>query len=73
MESKVLVERVRDLNDRRSVLIRLTPHGREVVDRLLSLNLAFAAHMLEPLDTTQREQLANMLRILLESFGDNTL
>jgi len=73
MESKGLVERVRDLDDRRSVLIRLTPHGREVVDRLLSLNLAFAARMLEPLDTTQREQLANMLRILLESFGDTSL
>lgn len=73
MESKGLVERVRDRDDRRSVLIRLTPHGREVVDRLLSLNLAFAAHMLEPLDAARREQLADMLRTLLESFGDNEL
>jgi DNA-binding MarR family transcriptional regulator len=73
MESKGLVERVRALDDRRSVLIRLTPHGREVVDQLLGLNLAYAAHMLEPLDAAQREQLADMLRTLLESFGDTSL
>jgi DNA-binding MarR family transcriptional regulator len=73
MESKGLVERVRALDDRRSVLIRLTPHGLEVVDQLLGLNLAYAAHMLEPLDPVQREQLADMLRTLLESFGDTSL
>ncbi len=73
MESKGLVERVRALDDRRSVLIRLTPHGREVVDQLLSLDLAYAAHMLEPLEPIQREQLAAMLRTLLESFGDTSL
>src|SRR5260370_42576228 len=31
MEVKGLVERVRDLDDRRSVHIRLTPHGRELL------------------------------------------
>jgi hypothetical protein len=29
--------------------------------------------MLEPLDPAQREQLADMLRTLLESFGDTSL
>ncbi|WP_306085101.1 MarR family winged helix-turn-helix transcriptional regulator, partial [Nocardia cyriacigeorgica] len=33
MEAKGLVERVRDPHDRRSVRVRLTAHGVEIVDR----------------------------------------
>ncbi|HLG77752.1 MAG TPA: MarR family transcriptional regulator [Ktedonobacteraceae bacterium] len=73
MEEKGLVERVPDPSDRRSVRIRLTPHGREIVDGLLSLHLAYAARMLQPLDPEAREQLASALRTLLESFGDTSL
>lgn len=73
MEVKGLVERVRDLGDRRLVRVRLTPHGREVVDGLLSLHLANAARMLRPLDPVECEQLASALRTLLESFGDTSL
>ncbi len=73
MEAKGLVERVRDQGDRRSVRIRLTPHGREVVDSLLGLHFANAVRMLQPLDPVEREQLANGLRTLLESLGDTSL
>lgn len=73
METKGLVERVRDQDDRRSVRIRLTPHGREVVDSLLDLHFANAVRMLQPLDPVEREQLANGLRTLLESLGDTSL
>ncbi len=73
MEEKGLVERVPDPSDRRSVRIRLTPHGREIVDGLLSLHLAYAERMLQPLDPEAREQLASALRTLLESFGDTSL
>ena len=73
MEVKGLVERVRDLDDRRSVLVRLTPHGREVVDGLLSPHLANAAQMLRSLNPEECEQLASTLRKLLESFGDISL
>lgn len=73
MEAKGLVERVRDQDDRRSVHIRLTPHGREVVDSLLDLHFANAVRMLQPLDHAEREQLANGLRTLLESLGDTSL
>jgi DNA-binding MarR family transcriptional regulator len=73
MEAKGLVERVRDQDDRRSVRIRLTPHGREVVDSLLELHFANAVRMLQPLDPAERELLANGLRTLLESLGDTSL
>jgi DNA-binding MarR family transcriptional regulator len=73
MEVKGLVERVRDLDDRRSVRVRLTQHGREVLDGIFSLHIANAERMLQPLDPEQREQLVSALRILLESFGDTSL
>ena len=73
MEVKGLVERVRDLDDRRSVRVRLTQHGREVLDGIFSLHIANAERMLQPLDPEQCEQLASALRILLESFGDTSL
>src|SRR6266702_4711017 len=70
MEAKGLVERVRDLVDRRSVRVRLTPHGREVLDGIFSLYTASGKRMLQPLDREACEQLAGALRLLLESFGD---
>jgi DNA-binding MarR family transcriptional regulator len=73
MEVKSLVERVRDLDDRRSVHIRLTPHGREVLDGIFSLHIANMERILQPLVRVECEQLANTLRVLLESFGDTSL
>lgn len=73
MEVKGLVERVRDHDDRRSVRVRLTPHGREVLDGIFSLQIANAERMLQPLDPEECEQLASALRILLESFGDTSI
>ena len=73
MEAKGLVERVRDLDDRRSVRVRLTLHGREVLDGIFSLQIANAERMLQALDSEECEQLASALRILLESFGDISL
>ena len=73
MEFKGLVERVRDLDDRRSVRVRLTPHGREVLDGIFSLHIANMERMLRPLNPEESEQLAGALRILLESFGDTSL
>jgi DNA-binding MarR family transcriptional regulator len=73
MEAKGLVERVRDRDDRRSVHIRLTPHGQEVLDGIFSLYTVSGERMLAPLDQQACEQLASALRILLESFGDTSL
>lgn len=73
IERKGLVERVPAPDDRRAVRIRLTPNGRAVVDELVGLHVANEERLLAALDTAQRDQLANALRVLLESLGDTSL
>ena len=73
MEVKGLVERVRDQEDRRSVHIRLTPHGRDVLDAIFGLHVANMERILQPIDPLAREQVASGLRTLLESLGDTSL
>lgn len=70
MEKKDLVTRVRDDIDRRSVKIKLTEHGLEVIDRLLPLHLANEARLLGGLDRDGREDLAAALAAVLVSHGD---
>ncbi|WUI03299.1 MarR family transcriptional regulator [Spirillospora sp. NBC_00431] len=70
MEAKGLVERVRDAGDRRSVRIRLTARGLELVDEVVGLHVANEARLLAGLDASERERLAGALRALLESLGD---
>ncbi|TDB82576.1 MarR family transcriptional regulator [Actinomadura sp. KC216] len=73
MEAKGLVERVRDAGDRRSVRIRLTARGLEVVNELVGLHVANEERLLAGLDAAGREHLAASLRTLLESLGDTSL
>ncbi|MBO2448930.1 MarR family transcriptional regulator [Actinomadura barringtoniae] len=73
MEAKGLVERIRDTGDRRSVRIRLTPAGLELIDKLVGLHVANEARMLAGLDPADRDQLEGLLRNLLESMGDTSL
>lgn len=70
MAAKDLVARVPDATDRRSVKIRLTPKGLEVIDRVLPLHLANEARFLESLDADERRNLAATLSAVLESHGD---
>ncbi|TDE53205.1 MarR family transcriptional regulator [Nonomuraea mesophila] len=70
MHDKGLVVRTRDENDRRSVRIRLTDHGLEVIDRVLPLHIANEARLLQALDPDEREQVGAALSTLLESYGD---
>nr|WP_281400968.1 MarR family transcriptional regulator [Amycolatopsis umgeniensis] len=73
METKGLVERVRDSDDRRSVKIRLTAKGREVVDEVFVLHLENEARLLPDLAPAQWAELISGLRLLLEHFGDTSL
>jgi DNA-binding MarR family transcriptional regulator len=73
MEAKGLVERVRDSGDRRSVKIRLTARGTEIVQHVTALHLANERRLLSGLSEAQCEQLTDGLRTLLESFGDTEL
>ncbi|QXJ19722.1 MarR family transcriptional regulator [Actinomadura graeca] len=73
MESRGLVERVRDAEDRRSVRIRLTPPGLSLVDEVVGLHVVNEARLLEALEPGDRDRLAGLLRTLLESLGDTSM
>ncbi|MEV4438910.1 MarR family transcriptional regulator [Streptomyces sp. NPDC049577] len=73
LEAKGLVERARTAEDRRTVRIRLTGAGRELVDELMGLHAANEARMLSALGRADCDRLADALRTLLESFGDKPL
>ncbi|MFI6290986.1 MarR family winged helix-turn-helix transcriptional regulator [Nonomuraea sp. NPDC050790] len=70
MRDKGLVTRVRDTADRRSVKIRLTPLGLEVIDRVLPEHLANQARLLRSLNAKDRDRFAAIMSGLLESYGD---
>ncbi|UNZ21104.1 MarR family transcriptional regulator [Streptomyces sp. 891-h] len=70
MAAKDLVTRVPDTADRRSVRIRLTPHGLETIDRVLPLHLANEDRLLHGLGVDERRHLAATLATVLESHGD---
>ncbi|WP_433325149.1 MarR family winged helix-turn-helix transcriptional regulator [Spirillospora sp. CA-294931] len=70
MQEKGLVTRVRDSADRRSVRIRLTERGLDVIERVLPLHIANEARLLQALDRDALQGLAGTLSTLLESYGD---
>ncbi|MEU6034481.1 MarR family transcriptional regulator [Actinomadura sp. NPDC047616] len=73
MEAKGLVERVPGSGDRRSVRIRLTRRGHEVLDEVFPHAIEQGERLLAVLDDDERENLVNALRSLLESMGDTSL
>jgi DNA-binding MarR family transcriptional regulator len=73
MERKDLVERVSDPQDRRSVRVRLTTHGRTVVDDLIGKHLANEARLLRNVPRAHADKLAELMRELLETLGDASL
>ncbi|GGV36676.1 MarR family transcriptional regulator [Streptomyces spectabilis] len=70
MQGKGLVVRTRAEGDRRSVKIRLTDHGLDVIDRVLPLHIANEARLLRALGPQERAQLAAGMSAMLESYGD---
>ncbi|GGP10973.1 MarR family transcriptional regulator [Nonomuraea glycinis] len=70
LETKGLVQRVRDSGDRRTVRIRLTERGLELIDELLAVHVANEARLLSGLGPADRDHLIALLRGLLESLGD---
>jgi DNA-binding MarR family transcriptional regulator len=65
-----LVERHPDPDDRRKVVVRLTPAGLAKVDEVAAPHLAIEADLLAPLSERQRSALAGSLRTLLVHLGD---
>jgi DNA-binding MarR family transcriptional regulator len=70
LEAKGLVQRVRDSGDRRTVRIRLSERGLELIDELLVAHVANEARLLSGLAPADRDHLIVLLRGLLESLGD---
>ncbi|MGV9772205.1 MarR family winged helix-turn-helix transcriptional regulator [Streptosporangium sp. NPDC003464] len=70
MHEKGLVTRTRDESDRRSVKIRLTERGLELVDLILPVRVAYDARLLRALGPDDCRHLAATLATLLESYGD---
>lgn len=70
LESRGLVERDRNPADRRGVVVRLTPAGRDLVTEALADLLSYERQVLSSLSAADRRQLAGSLRRLLAPFED---
>lgn len=64
LEKRGLVSRRPDPGDRRSVLVSLTPEGRELQDTAMVSHLELEARLLSGLTERQRAELAKLLRLL---------
>lgn len=63
--AKNLITRETDPDSRRTIRISLTPRGREVIDAALRDHVNNEKHLLSTLTACQRQQLEDLLRILL--------
>jgi DNA-binding MarR family transcriptional regulator len=70
LESRGLVRREPDASDRRGVRVVLTDPGRRAVDDAMSDLLAREHALLESVDEADRQALADLLRVLVQQFGD---
>lgn len=62
LESRGLVSRKRDEQDRRGVVVSLTPRGRRKIDAAIQLRLDAADESLADISPTERTKLAELLR-----------
>ena len=70
LSARGFVERYPDPDDRRGVIVRLTPEGRSAVDAAFTALLRAERDLLEELPDRDRAKLASLLRHLLASFPD---
>ena len=69
LERKGLIERVPSPNDRRSTLVRLTPAGLALIDKLLPLHVANEQQALASLTQKEQAQLDGLLAKLIVGLG----
>lgn len=69
LAARGLVERLPDPDDRRGVLVRLTPEGNETVDGAFEALLTAESALLADLPQRDRRRLAQLLRPLLIPFS----
>ncbi|MPZ69225.1 MAG: MarR family transcriptional regulator [Actinobacteria bacterium] len=64
LEEQDLVIRVPDPNDRRGMLVGLTPKGRKLIDEAYEMHVSAEKELLQQLSSAQRDQLSDLLRVL---------
>ena len=62
-----LVRRVPDPNDRRGILVELTPAGKALADRVIEMQFAMLEEQLSVLTRSEQAQLSTLLAKLLFS------
>jgi DNA-binding MarR family transcriptional regulator len=67
LEAAGLLGRRPDTNDRRSLIIELTPKGKDLVDEAITARLEEANEAAAPLSESERRELIRLLRKLLAS------
>lgn len=70
LATRGLVERHPDPSDRRGVLVRLTPEGKDAVDGAFAALLDAERDLLTGLSAKDQTELADLLRRLLVPFAD---
>lgn len=65
LENKGLIERGRASEDRRSILVKLTPAGLALIDKILPLHVANEQQALAALSQAEQRQLNTLLEKLL--------
>lgn len=65
LETEGLVKRVKDDNDRRRVLVQLTPGGLQLVERATEARFEAAMEALSEIPENKRKQLSDLLRVAL--------
>lgn len=70
LAARGLVTRETDPDNRRSVLITLTPAGRELIDRVVVSHVDLEKRLLGGLGDDERDALTGLLRRLLIGLGD---
>src|SRR5215207_10032950 len=70
LEQAGLIRRLLDDNDRRSLLVELTPKGRETIDQVTASVLHVREKQLRVLSRAEQEQLVEIMSKLLVYFED---
>jgi DNA-binding MarR family transcriptional regulator len=70
LEARGLVTRAPSETDGRGVRVTLTAEGLRLIDTVLPTHIDTEDRLLAGLSETERDQLAGLLRALLESHGD---
>lgn len=67
LQQRGWIERAPNPDDRRSMLVRLTPAGKELIDQAMEAHIAAEHDLVRHLSPTKQRQLTTLLRELLVS------